>query len=64
MAAPGVEHAGSLAPEIQFMQIFSAAVVVGSGQIEGARRLIGLLAAAGAAAAITASGMAPLAASR
>jgi len=64
MVAPGVDYAGSLAPEIQFMQIFSAAVVVGSGQIEGAGRLIELLASARAAEAIKASGMEPLAASR
>src|SRR5580704_9773158 len=30
MVAPSVDFAGSLAPEIQFMQVFSAAVVVGS----------------------------------
>jgi len=63
IVAPGVDYAGSLAPEIQFMQIFSAAAVADSGQIEGARRLIELLASAGAAEAIKASGMEPLAAS-
>jgi molybdate transport system substrate-binding protein len=62
--ARGVDFAGSLAPEIQFMQIFSAAVVVGSGQTEGAGQLIELLASARAAAAIKASGMEQLAASR
>jgi hypothetical protein len=34
MVAPGVDFAGSLAPEIQFMQIFSAAIVAGSAEIE------------------------------
>jgi len=33
--APGVDFAGSLPPEIQFVQVFSAAVVAGSGDIEG-----------------------------
>ena len=32
--APGVDFAGSLPPEIQFIQVFSAAVVAGSGDIE------------------------------
>ena len=61
MVAPGVAFAGSLAAEIQFMQVFSAAVVAGSRQIEGAKRLIGLLASARAAEAIRNSGMEPLA---
>jgi len=61
MVAPGVDFAGSLAPDIQFMQVFSAAVVAGSRQIEGAKRLIELLASARAAEAIRNSGMEPLA---
>ena len=64
MVAPGVDFAGSLAPEIQFMQVFSAAVVAGSAQIEGARRLIAHLASTDAAEAIRKSGMEPLTASR
>ena len=35
MHAKGVEFAGRIAQEIQFVQTFSAAVVVGSGDIEG-----------------------------
>jgi molybdate transport system substrate-binding protein len=58
--ARGVDFAGSIAPEIQFMQTFSAAVVAGSQQVEGSKRLIGLLASAGAAEAIRTSGMEPL----
>jgi molybdate transport system substrate-binding protein len=61
MVAPGVDFAGSLAPDIQFMQVFSAALVAGSGQSEGAKRLIELLASARAAEAIRKSGMEPLA---
>jgi molybdate transport system substrate-binding protein len=62
MVAPGVDFAGSLAPEIQFMQVFSAAVVVGSVQVQSAKRLIERLASARAADAIRKSGMEPLAA--
>ena len=58
--APGVDFAGSLAAEIQFMQVFSAAVVAGSGAIEISRRLIDFLASARAAEAIRNSGMEPL----
>jgi molybdate transport system substrate-binding protein len=58
--APGVDFAGSIAPEIQFVQIFSAAVVAGSEKIEGSQRLIEYLASARAAEAIRNSGMEPL----
>jgi molybdate transport system substrate-binding protein len=64
MVAPGVAFAGSLAAEIQFKQVFSAAVVAGSAQIDGAKRLIAFLASALAAEAIRNSGMEPLGASR
>jgi molybdate transport system substrate-binding protein len=59
--AAGVDCAGSLAPEIQFMQVFSAAVVAGSKEIEHSRRLIEFLASARACEAIRNSGMEPLA---
>src|SRR6516162_2261346 len=62
--AAGVDFAGSLAPEIQFVQTFSAAVVAGSGDIEGSKRLIEFLASARASEAIRNSGMEPLATSR
>jgi len=61
--AAGVDFAGSLPPEIQFIQMFSAAVVAGSREIDGAKRLIEFLASAGASEAIRKSGMEPLAAS-
>jgi molybdate transport system substrate-binding protein len=60
--APGVDCAGSIAPEIQFVQVFSAAVVAGSGARKGAQRLIAFLASARAREAISNSGMEPLAA--
>jgi molybdate transport system substrate-binding protein len=62
--AAGVDFAGSLAPEIQFVQVFSAAVVAGSGEIEGSKRLIDFLASARACEAIGNSGMEPLATAR
>jgi molybdate transport system substrate-binding protein len=61
--AAGVDFAGSLPPEIQFIQIFSAAVVAGSREIDGAKRLIEFLASARASEAIRKSGMEPLATS-
>ncbi len=60
----GLDFAGSIPPEIQFVQVFSAAVVAGSGEIEGSRRLIEFLASARASEAIRKSGMEPLAISR
>ena len=62
--AAGVDFAGSLAPEIQFVQTFSAAVVAGSGDTEGSKGLIEFLASARASEAIRNSGMEPLASSR
>jgi molybdate transport system substrate-binding protein len=59
--AAGVDFAGSIAAEIQFVQVFSAAVVAGSGEIEGSKRLIEFLASARACEAIRNSGMEPLA---
>ena len=61
--AAGVDFAGSLPPEIQFIQMFSAAVVAGSREIDGAKRLIEFLASARASKAIRKSGMEPLATS-
>src|SRR5262245_58498216 len=62
--APGVDFAGSIAPEIQFVQTFSAAVVAGSGDLEGSKRLIEFLSSARASEAIRDSGMEPVAAAR
>src|SRR5499433_1143680 len=62
--AAGVDFAGSLAPEIQFVQTFSAAVVAGSGDIEASKRLIEFLASTRASEAIRNSGMEPVAAAR
>ena len=58
--APGVELAGVIAEEIQLNQIFAAAVVAGSKEMEAARRLIAFLASERASATIKASGMEPV----
>jgi molybdate transport system substrate-binding protein len=62
--APGVDFVGSLADEIQFVQVFSAAAVAGSANLDGAKRLIAFLTSPQGAEAIMASGMEPLATAR
>ena len=64
LVAPGVAFAGAIAPEIQFVQTFSAAIVAMSKAIESSKRLIGFLCSAGAASAIRDSGMEPIAAAK
>jgi molybdate transport system substrate-binding protein len=56
--------AGTIAPEIQFVQTFSAGVVAGSGDIESSKRLIEFLASARASETIRNSGMEPLASAK
>ena len=60
--APGVDFAGNIAAEIQFVQTFSAAIVAGSRELEASRRLIEFLTSARASGVIRKSGMEPLAA--
>jgi molybdate transport system substrate-binding protein len=64
LRAAGVDFAGNIPPEIQFVQVFSAAVVVDSNEIEGSKRLIEFLASGRASETIRSSGMEPLATSR
>src|ERR1700675_4830967 len=59
--APGVDFAGTIPPEIQLVQVFSAAVVAGSSEIEATKRLIEFLASTRASETIRNSGMEPLA---
>jgi len=59
--APGVDLAGVIAEEIQLNQVFAAAVLAGSNEVEAARRLIAFLASERAFGAIRDSGMEPLA---
>jgi molybdate transport system substrate-binding protein len=58
--AQGVELAGVIAEEIQLHQIFAAAIVSGSKQIETAKRLISFLTSEPAAQTIRRGGMEPL----
>ena len=60
LPAPGVELAGSLPEELQLYQVYSAAIVTGSKEVEGARRLIVLLSSPEAAQAIRKNGMEPV----
>ena len=60
MHAPGVELAGVIAEEIQLNQIFAAAVVAGSKEMEAAKRLIAFLASQRASGTIRSGGMEPL----
>ena len=60
----GVELGGVLAEELQLHQVFAAAVVAGTGQLDAARRLIAFLASDGAASAIRSGGMEPVRARR
>ena len=62
--AAGVSFAGSIASEIQFVQTFSAAIVAGSEDIEGSKRLIEFLGSGRAFEAIRNSGMEPLGTSK
>jgi molybdate transport system substrate-binding protein len=39
LTAKGVDYAGSLAPDIQFLQVFSAAIVTGSGEVDNANTI-------------------------
>jgi molybdate transport system substrate-binding protein len=59
--APGIDYAGALADEIQLNQVFAAAVVAGSKELDAAKRLIAFLASERASAAIRNGGMEPLA---
>jgi molybdate transport system substrate-binding protein len=54
------EYVGTIPKEIQFISVFSAAVVSGAKQPEAARRLIAYLTSDKAAAAIRKSGMEPI----
>ncbi len=60
MHAHGVELAGVIADEIQLHQIFAAAIVAGSKQIDAAKRLIAFLTSESAAQTIRRGGMEPL----
>jgi len=58
--AQGVELAGVIADEIQLHQIFAAAIVAGSKEIEAGKRLLAFLTSESAAQTIRGGGMEPL----
>ena len=58
--AAGVDFVGTIPPEIQLAQVFSAAVAADSREIEAPKRLIEFLASARASETIRKSGMEPL----
>jgi molybdate transport system substrate-binding protein len=58
--APGVDLAGVLAEEIQLNQVFAAAIVARSQEVQAAKQLIAFLASDRASATIRKSGMEPL----
>jgi molybdate transport system substrate-binding protein len=59
--APGVDLAGVIAEEIQLNQVFAAAVVAASNEVEAAKQLIAFLASEHSSGTIRRSGMEPLA---
>jgi molybdate transport system substrate-binding protein len=61
MVAPGVAFAGAIPSEIQFVQVFSAAIIASSQAVDDAKRLIEFLASPRAYETIRRSGMEPIA---
>ena len=55
--APGAEVVGNVPAELQFVSVFSAAIVVGAEHVEAARQLIAFLASGSADAAVKDNGM-------
>jgi molybdate transport system substrate-binding protein len=58
--AAGVDFVGTIPGEIQFVSVFSAAIVTGSKEPEASKRLIAFLRSESAQASIKNSGMEPL----
>jgi molybdate transport system substrate-binding protein len=57
----GLDYAGPIPMQVQLIQMFSAAIVAGSKEVESGKRLIAFLASARTAAAIRQNGMEPAA---
>jgi molybdate transport system substrate-binding protein len=55
--APGAEVVGNVPAELQFVSVFSAAIVAGAEHVEAARQLIAFLASGSADAAVKDNGM-------
>jgi molybdate transport system substrate-binding protein len=59
LGVQGLDYAGAIPAELQLVQMFGAAVVAGSKELEAGKRLIAFLTSARAATAIRANGMEP-----
>ena len=57
---PGIDFVGPVPEEVQYLSIFSAAIVAGSHQVDAGQRLIHFLGSEPAEAAIRGSGMDPV----
>jgi molybdate transport system substrate-binding protein len=57
LPVPGVDFVGTIPSELQFVQVFAAAVVKGAKDPEGAKRLIAFLASEKATPAVEKTGM-------
>ena len=57
---PGFDLVGPVPAQVQFMSVFTAAVVSGSTHVDAARRLIAVLSSEAAMAVATKHGMEPL----
>jgi len=57
---PGIDFVGPVPKEVQYLSIFSAAIVAGSKQVDAGQRLIHFLGSEEAEAAIRRSGMEPV----
>jgi molybdate transport system substrate-binding protein len=58
--APGVDFIGAIPAEIQYISVFSTAVVAGTKELEASRRLIAFLASERASQAVKNGGMEPV----
>jgi len=59
MSVPGIQYVGVIADELQLIQMFSAAVVKGSNEVEASKQLIAFFSSERATAAIRKHGMEP-----
>jgi molybdate transport system substrate-binding protein len=57
---PGIDFVGPVPEEVQYLSIFSAAIVAGSRQVDAGQRLIHFLGSEAADAAIRRNGMGPV----
>jgi molybdate transport system substrate-binding protein len=56
---PGIDFVGPIPSEVQYISVFSAAVVTGSQEVEASKRFILFLASVNASGAIREAGMEP-----